>query len=67
LDPDALVQKIGGYGTFVRYLDAAAKEAWQLYGVNNGVDSEVELVAKISRLAPSLEAIKDRNENEYRD
>lgn len=35
----------------MRYLDATAKEAWQLYGVNNGVDSEVELVAKISRFA----------------
>ena len=45
------VRKIGGYGSFVRYLDATAKEAWQLYGVNNGVDSEVELVAKISRFA----------------
>lgn len=45
------IRKIGGCGMFVRYLDATAQEAWQLYGVNNGVDSESELVAKISMFA----------------
>lgn len=47
----APVRKIGGYGSFVRYIEATANEAWQLYGVSNGVDSERELVAKISRFA----------------
>jgi putative restriction endonuclease len=45
------IRKIGGYGTFVQYRDATAREAWQRYGVNNGVDSETELVAKICRFA----------------
>jgi len=45
------VRKIGGYGSFVRYVNATASAAWQLYGVNNGVDSERELVAKINRFA----------------
>ena len=47
----APIRKIGGYGTFFRYVDRTASEAWQSYGLNNGVDSETELVNKISRFA----------------
>jgi putative restriction endonuclease len=47
----APIRKIGGYGTFVRYADATAAEAWQLYGLSNGVDSEYELVRKIVNFA----------------
>src|SRR5262245_55831199 len=57
------VRKIGGYGTFVRYLDATAKEAWQLYGVNNGVDSEIELIAKIARFAEKRSKLYSPTDN----
>ncbi len=43
----APIRKIGGCGSFVRYVDATAAEAWQWYGLSNGVDSENELVNKI--------------------
>ena len=45
------IRKIGCYGTFLQYKDSTAKEAWSSYGVNNGIDSELELIAKISRFA----------------
>ncbi|MGV7219472.1 HNH endonuclease [Bradyrhizobium sp. UFLA05-112] len=47
----APTRKIGGYGHFVQYRDATAKEAWRLYGPNNGTDSENELVRKIQLFA----------------
>jgi putative restriction endonuclease len=59
----APIRKIGGFGAYVRYLDATAKDAWQLYGVNNGVDNEVELVAKISRFAKKRSKSYSPNEN----
>jgi putative restriction endonuclease len=47
----APIRKIGGYGQFVQYRDATAKEAWRLYGLSNGTDSESELVRKIQLFA----------------
>src|SRR5262249_35419968 len=47
----APIRRIGGYGAFVRYVDATAAEAWQMYGLSNGVDSENELVKKIAYFA----------------
>jgi putative restriction endonuclease len=47
----APIRKIGGYGQFVQYRDATAKEAWRLYGLSNGTDSESELVRKIELFA----------------
>jgi putative restriction endonuclease len=44
-------RKIGGYGHFVRYRDATVTEAWQMYGLGNGVDSETELVSKVQLFA----------------
>jgi HNH endonuclease len=44
----APIRKIGGYGSFIRYVDATAGEAWQRYGLSNGVDSETELMEKIA-------------------
>lgn len=36
----APIRKIGGYGTFTRYVDMSASTAWQTYGLGNGVDSQ---------------------------
>lgn len=47
----APVRKIGGYGIFSRYVDMTAEMAWNTYGLGNGVDSQVDLVAKIDRFA----------------
>jgi len=47
----APIREIGGYGSFIRYVDATAAEAWQMYGLSNGVDSENELVKKIAYFA----------------
>src|SRR5262245_32174729 len=47
----APIRKIGGYGSFVRNVDATASDAWQMYGLSNGVDSENELVEKITYFA----------------
>jgi putative restriction endonuclease len=47
----APTRKIGGYGSFVRYVEATAAEAWQMYGLSNGVDSETELMEKITYFA----------------
>jgi putative restriction endonuclease len=45
------IRLIGGYGTFVRYLDRSASSAWEAYGLGNGVASKDELVAKVSAFA----------------
>jgi putative restriction endonuclease len=47
----APIRKIGGYGIFSRYVDMTASEAWNAYGLGNGVDSEVNLVTKIKAFA----------------
>ena len=47
----APVRKIGGYGTFVRYVDMTASEAWTAYGTANGVASRDELVRRIEGFA----------------
>src|SRR3954453_24043099 len=43
----APVRKIGGYGSFSRYIDMSAADAWAEYGLGNGVDSRDELIKKI--------------------
>src|SRR5215469_14368385 len=47
----APIRKIGGYGTFVRYVDMTASEAWTAYGTANGVASRDELVRRIEGFA----------------
>lgn len=47
----APIRKIGGYGEFVRYADMSASDAWEAYGLGNGVDSKAELVRKIEHFA----------------
>jgi putative restriction endonuclease len=47
----APIRRIGGYGSFVRYSDMTAGEAWEYYGLGNGVSSKDELVGKIERFA----------------
>lgn len=47
----APIRKIGGYGTFTRYVDMPASAAWQTYGLGNGVDSQKELVTKVQMFA----------------
>ena len=47
----APTRKVGGYGSFIRYVDATAAEAWEMYGLSNGVDSETELMEKVSYFA----------------
>jgi putative restriction endonuclease len=45
------IRKVGGYGTFVRYADMTASDAWDTYGLGNGVESKLELVRKIQKFA----------------
>ncbi len=45
------IRKIGGYGSFVRYVDMTASDAWAEYGLGNGVDSRDELVTKVESFA----------------
>lgn len=47
----APVRRIGGYGTFVRYLESTASSAWEAYGLGNGVANKDELVSKVSSFA----------------
>jgi putative restriction endonuclease len=47
----APVRKIGGFGTFIRYADMSASDAWVTYGLGNGVDSHNQLVKKIEQFA----------------
>jgi putative restriction endonuclease len=50
------IRRIGGYGTFVRYLDRTASSAWDAYGLGNGVASKDELVTKVSFFAAKRSA-----------
>ena len=45
------IRKIGGHGSFVRYLDMTASEAWSTFGLGNGVESKDALVQKITAFA----------------
>ena len=45
------VRKIGGYGTFSKYLNMSSDDAWKRYGLANGVSSQQELVGKIDLYA----------------
>ena len=45
------IRKIGGFGSFTAYNDMTAKEAWETYGLGNGVASLDALVAKINAFA----------------
>jgi putative restriction endonuclease len=47
----APIRKIGGYGAFKRYTDMTASEAWERYGLGNGVNSREELVERITAFA----------------
>ncbi len=47
----APIRKIGGYGVFHRYAEKTATEAWEAYGLGNGVDSAEDLVMKIQQFA----------------
>jgi hypothetical protein len=47
-EPD---RKIAGYGSFVRWCQMNAIEAWNEYGTGNGVDSKEELVFKVESYA----------------
>lgn len=47
----APIRKIAGYGRFVRYIDMSPAEAWQAYGLGNGVDSLENLTDKVDSFA----------------
>lgn len=47
----APIRRIGGYGTFIRYVEKTAAEAWEIYGRNNGVESQQALVSKVQEFA----------------
>jgi putative restriction endonuclease len=42
------IRKVGGWGTFTRYVDMTAEQAWSEYGLGNGVGSRDQLVSKIN-------------------
>jgi putative restriction endonuclease len=45
------IRKVGGFGIFSRYTDMTASDAWQAYGLGNGVETKQELIAKIEHFA----------------
>ncbi|MCC4241748.1 HNH endonuclease [Thalassospira povalilytica] len=47
----APIRRIGGYATFVRYVEMTATEAWSNYGLGNGVSSQHELIGRIKAFA----------------
>lgn len=47
----APVRRIGGFGTFVRYEEATVSEAWERWGLANGVQSLAEFQDRILGLA----------------
>jgi putative restriction endonuclease len=47
----APIRKVAGFGSFTRYVDMTASEAWAAYGLGNGVDSLLGLVRKIESFA----------------
>jgi putative restriction endonuclease len=47
----APIRKVAGFGSFIRYTDMTASEAWAAYGLGNGVDSLLGLVRKIESFA----------------
>ena len=40
------IRKIGGWGSFSRYVDMTAEQAWTEYGLGNGVVSRDQLVVQ---------------------
>src|SRR4029453_18533602 len=42
------IRRIGGYGTFVRYENARASDAWAKYGLANGTESLAELNTRLT-------------------
>jgi putative restriction endonuclease len=45
------IRKIGGYGTFAEYTNLSAVEAWDAFGLANGVRTLADLVARTARYA----------------
>lgn len=39
------LRKLGGYGVFQEYRDLSIQDAWQTYGIGNGVSTAAELVS----------------------
>ncbi|WP_164841417.1 HNH endonuclease signature motif containing protein, partial [Rhizobium sp. Pop5] len=45
------VRKVAGYGLFVSYVELSAADAWEKFGVGNGVDSREGLTTKVQDFA----------------
>lgn len=45
------IRKVGGYGLFDRYIELSAADAWEEFGIGNGVDSRDSLTAKLRAFA----------------
>lgn len=44
-------RKIGGYGVFREYLNLPVSEAWERFGLGNGVESQEELLSRTEKYA----------------
>jgi putative restriction endonuclease len=40
------LRKLGGYGVFQEYRELSIQDAWQTYGIGNGVSTMAELVSR---------------------
>jgi hypothetical protein len=49
----APIRKIGGFGVFEQYLETTPVEAWERWGVGNGVEDYDEFLSKMSSYAES--------------
>ncbi|MEB3047693.1 HNH endonuclease [Rhizobium mulingense] len=45
------IRKVGGYGIFDRYIELSAADAWEEFGIGNGVDSRESLAGKVRNFA----------------
>ncbi|ARO31295.1 HNH endonuclease family protein [Rhizobium sp. NXC14] len=41
------IRKVGGYGNFDSYVEMPAEDAWEKFGIGNGLDSKEDLIAKV--------------------
>ncbi len=57
------IRKVGGWGTFVAYEDLPASDAWNRYGLGNGVSNCTELVARTTKYVSKHSKLLEPSEN----
>nr|WP_315020193.1 HNH endonuclease [uncultured Aminipila sp.] len=54
------IRKIGGYGFFEKYENTTARDAWNKYGLGNGVSSLAELESRCSKYVTKNSILRPR-------